>query len=153
MGTPLVRRSRAQHLVSAGGVVFRFAEGGGLEVVLCGRKEPAVWALPKGTPDAGEDLEQTALREVREETGVEVRLREPIGNIQYWFVRGPDGDRCHKTVHFYLMSPTGAPLAAHDVEFDEVRWFSAEEALQVMTYPNEREIVRKALALAGASRT
>src|ERR1700688_100490 len=89
---------------SAGGVVYRVVNGK-VDVVLCGRVQPLIWALPKGTPDTGESVEQTALREVREETGLEVSLGTEAGEIEYWFNK-PEA-RVHKRVRFYLMSPTG----------------------------------------------
>jgi 8-oxo-dGTP pyrophosphatase MutT (NUDIX family) len=107
-----------------------------------------LWALPKGTPDSGESLLETALREVREETGIAVEAEEPLGAISYFFVR--QRTRFHKTVHFFLMRPVGGSIEEHDHEFDEVRWFQLEEALQIMTYPTEREVMeRAAVALAG----
>lgn len=137
---------RVERLVSAGGVVVRNGPES-VEVVLCGRKEPELWSLPKGTPDPGESLEETAIREVQEETGLEVVIRGPLDDITYWFARPEERVRCHKTVHFYLMTPRGGALDRHDPEFDEVRWFRAEEALKVMTYPNEAKVVEKALNL------
>ena len=139
-------RRRVEQLVSAGGVVYR-VEGGHIEVVLCGRHAPVLWALPKGTPDDGESLEQTAIREVREETGLEVAIRAPLGSIEYWFLRTQGLIRCHKTVHFYLMSSIGGSISLHDPEFDVVRWFPEGEALQAMTHVNEVRVVEKALAM------
>ena len=140
-------KEKVEHPVSAGGVVYRVGNGE-LEVVLCGRESPPLWALPKGTPDAGETLEKTALREVQEETGLEVDVRTPLGSIEYWFVRSQDGVRCHKTVHFFLMVSTGGSISLHDPEFDYVRWFSESEVFQVMTHANEVAVMEKALALA-----
>ena len=141
------RKKKTEHLVSAGGVVYRAVDGH-LEVVLCGRKSPPLWALPKGSPDAGETLDQTALREVQEETGLEVAIQTSLGSIQYWFVRSQDGVRFHKTVHFYLMVSTGGDLSLHDPEFDLVRWFPRPEVLKTMTYASEAAIVKRALSLA-----
>ncbi len=78
------------------------------------------WTLPKGTPDQGETVEQTALREVDEETGLTSASSSPLGSIHYSFVQR--GTRIDKTVHYFLMVPTGGDLAGHDQEFDEVRW-------------------------------
>lgn len=134
-----------ERLVSAGGVVYRRA-GDALEVALCGRTSPKLWALPKGTPDVGETLEETALREVNEETGLQVRLEKSIDKIQYWFVR-PDRVRCFKTVHFYLMSALGGSVEDHDPEFDVVSWFDSADALEALSYPSERNILSKAVQM------
>ncbi len=123
-------------------------EDGRVEIVLCGRKSPLLWALPKGGPDVGETLEQTALREVREETGLEVAIQTSLGSIQYWFFSSQDGVRCHKTVHFYLMTPTGGDLSLHDLEFDLARWFPESEIFKAMTYTDEVAVVKKAISLA-----
>lgn len=106
------------------------------------RRIPRLWALPKGTPDAGETLEETALRETREETGLDVALEQPLRQISYVFVRGRT--RFHKTVHFFLMRAVGGDTSQHDHEFDEVRWFGVEEALAVMTHATERSVVEEA---------
>jgi len=113
--------------------------------VLVHRREPALWALPKGTPVAGETLEETALRETREETGLRVEIERQIRSIFYTFARGRI--RFHKTVHFYLMRPIGGSLDEHDHEFDEVRWLQLEEALKIMSYPTERSVVEEASRL------
>lgn len=132
-----------QHM-SAGGVVYRAAVGV-IETVLCGRNNPRMWSLPKGTPNEGETIEQTAVREVNEETGLEVEIQEAIGDITYWFVRRTDGVHCQKVVHYFLMKPTGGATDNHDHEFDEVRWFPGEEALRILNYANDASIVEKAL--------
>ena len=100
------------------------------------------WVLPKGTPNAGETTEQTALREVAEETGLEVRITAPVGAIDYFFVH--DRTRIHKTVHFFLMEPTGGSLERHDHEFEDVRWVSLSEAETLMSHETERSIVARA---------
>jgi 8-oxo-dGTP pyrophosphatase MutT (NUDIX family) len=137
---------KTQRVTSAGGVVFRKGEDG-LEVLLCGRNSDQLWALPKGTPEEGETLEQAALREVREETGVEVEAEDTIGEIRYWFSRPQEGVRYYKTVRHYLMKPIGGDPSLHDHEFDDVRWFSAQEALKLLTYQNEARILRQAIDL------
>ena len=139
-------KTRVESLVSAGGVVYRRVDGR-IEAVLCGRSNPVRWSLAKGTPDRGETLEETALREVREETGLEVKLETSIGSIDYWFA-GRDGEaRYHKTVHFYLMVPVGGHPDHHDPEFDVVQWFPFDEALKALTYPNEVGVLRQAAQL------
>ena len=143
---PALRSARA---TSAGGVVHR-TEAGQVEIVLVRRRQPPLWALPKGTPDSGETLAETAIRETSEETGLLVEIEEPIGAITYFFVHGRT--RFRKTVHFFLMRPTGGRLEDHDHEFDEVGWFQIDEALKVMTHATEREVVHRAAELLAARR-
>lgn len=138
-------RGPVERLTAAGGVVCRW-NGERLEIVLCGRRDPLLWTLPKGTPNPGETIEQTALREVREESGLDVAIVGTVGEIRYWFTRSQDGVRCNKTVYHYLMEPTGGDFSLHDFEFDRVAWFEVEEALRIMTYPNEADIVERAIA-------
>ena len=108
------RKLPIQETVSAGGVVWRRGLDDRVEVVICGRRSDRIWGLPKGTPDGDELIEQTALREVREETGLEVRLGESLGSIDYWFAA--NGVRYHKQVHHWLMEPSVATFRNHDHE-------------------------------------
>ncbi len=139
-------RKRVQRAVSAGGVVYRVVSGK-VETALCGRSDPVRWSLPKGTPDQGESLEQTALREVREETGLLADIEAPIGNINYWFVIPPEGTHCNKTVHFYLMAHKGGTTSDHDPEFDQVQWFDPATALKNLVYANEVKVMEQALTM------
>jgi bis(5'-nucleosidyl)-tetraphosphatase len=135
---------RVEPAVSAGGVVYRRGELG-IEIVLCGRSSEGLWALPKGTPEHGETLHETALREVSEETGLGVRIVGDLGTIEYSFARPMQGVRFEKTVYHFLMEPTGAgSVDEHDGEYDRVAWFQAEEALRIMTHRNETQVVRRA---------
>jgi len=142
----ILRTARA---TSAGGVVHRSSSDGTIEVAIVHRRSPILWALPKGTPDSGETTEETALRETREETGLEVELEAPISSIRYFFVRG--STRFHKTVHFFLMRPVGGGVELHDHEFDEVRWMPVSEALALLTHATERSVVERAVALIGGA--
>lgn len=136
---PVLRNARA---TSAGGVVHR-ETGGRTEILLVHRRTPPLWALPKGTPDAGETVEETALRETREETGIAVEIEARLRSIRYFFVRS--STRFHKTVHFFLMRPVGGSIDEHDAEFDEVRWTDADEAVALLTHATERSVVEEAL--------
>lgn len=140
------RRLMIEDLVSAGGIVYRRGATEA-EVVLCGRPSRGLWALPKGTPEPAETLEQTALREVSEETGLRVDIEQKVGEIEYWFTRAEVGKRFRKRVHHYLMRPIGGDTADHDAEYDEVRWFPVSEARERLTFTDEVEILNKAIAL------
>ena len=139
-----VARLRNTTATSAGGIVVRH-EGGRPHLVVGSRRRERdgyTWTLPKGTPDRGETIEETAIREVTEETGLEVRITGPLDKIEYWFVQS--GTRIHKTVHYFLMEPIGGDLARHDREFDQVRWIAFDEANAVLTFETERVLVAKA---------
>jgi len=138
----MARRLPIQEAVSAGGVVWRRGVDERVEVVICGRRADRIWGLPKGTPDPHEPIEQTALREVREETGLEVRLGERLNSIEYWFTY--NGVRFHKRVHHWLMEPVGGDVAHHDHEFDEVQWLPAAEAYERLTYEGEKKLIAEA---------
>ncbi len=146
-------------VVSAGGLVFR-ETGDLIETLLCARVRPGyhgedaplTWRLPKGTPERGETVEQTARREVQEETGVHVNVLAPITSIRYFFVGHDDGIRYDKTVYFYLMEPMGGSTSDHDTEFDVVEWCNYDEAVELLEYDNEREVLAAARSLIGSYR-
>ena len=133
---------------SAGGIVIRSIDG--VPHLVAGRRRRAgngvTWTLPKGTPNPHETLEETALREVAEETGLRVRLMAPLDAIEYTFVQGRA--RIHKTVHYWLMEPVGGDLERHDHEFEEVRWVPFGEAPALLTFETERALVERAAAAA-----
>jgi len=135
-----------EELVSAGGLVYRRGSQG-IEVVACGRTEDGVWGLPKGAPEPGEPLEEAAIREVGEETGLHVKIEDKIGTIRYWFSR--PGVRFHKTVHHYLMTASGGSVDDHDFEYDRVEWLPVEEACRLLSYKNEVDVVRKGAEMVG----
>ena len=128
--------------------MIRFTDGAPHLVVGKRKRERdgVTWTLPKGTPDPHETTEETALREVREETGLEVEIVRTFDSIEYWFVQGRT--RIHKTVHYFLMVPTGGDLARHDHEFDEVRWIAFDEAPTLLTFETERALVARAAVVA-----
>ena len=134
---------RVRTAAAAGGGVLRFAEHG-REVILVGRTSDGSWVLPKGTPGEGETTQETALREVREETGLDVRILRPLGDMEYWFAAG--GERVHKLVSFFLMEAVGGDPSLHDHEYDLVRWVSVSDARRMLTFDTYRDVLDRALA-------
>jgi 8-oxo-dGTP pyrophosphatase MutT (NUDIX family) len=138
------RRPAAQE-VSAGGVVLR--DGQVLVIVPTRRAADGslVLGLPKGHLDEGETMAQAAMREVREETGVTAELLRELGELRYWYVR--DGRRVSKTVFFYLFRYLRGDPADHDDEVLEARWMPIGDAQRALSYPGEREMLARALAI------
>lgn len=131
--------------VSAGGVVFK-KENDKIQFILVSPKEGR-WCLPKGLIDKGEKEEETALREVREETGLNCKIIQKIDTIEYWYYAKERGTRLHKFVHFFLMEFLEGSLQNHDWEIIEVKWFEAEDAIAMASFKSEKEILKKALQI------
>jgi 8-oxo-dGTP pyrophosphatase MutT (NUDIX family) len=146
-----------QREFSAGGVLVRRLQGRWMLAAIrpAGRK-PGVWALPKGRIDPGEHAEETALREVAEETGAHGRSLGKLGDVRYVYTWPPnraEGERIFKIVSFFLVRYAGGRLGdlpeAHRHEVAEVRWLPLEEAPRLLAYSGEREMAEKALAQLG----
>ena len=135
---------KISNLVSSGGVVYRRGQAGSLEVALCGRLQSRTWSLPKGTPEEGETIQQTALREVQEEIGLELSVQAELGHNEYKFSRSREIVRFHKRVYFYLMSTHGGSMDLHDLEFDVVKWIPMNEAASTLTHANEAQVIDRA---------
>lgn len=138
-----------RRVTSAGGVVLRERAGGkGLEVLLIAIKDGRVWSLPKGQVEPGERYFQTAIREVREETGIEAKVLAPLGSIRYHFTVKDDGIQTTvtKEVHHFLMSYVGGTPKPQKEEVDGVGWFLVPEALKRLSHQNERDALLRALA-------
>jgi 8-oxo-dGTP pyrophosphatase MutT (NUDIX family) len=134
--------------VSAGGVAFR-ANDADYEIAIISANPSRRWQLPKGLIDAGETPETAALREVREEAGIETELLAKIETIEYWYVGDHRGERFrfHKFVHFFLLKYIAGNVGDHDFEVAEARWVKPEEALKMLAFKSEGEIVQKAIKL------
>jgi 8-oxo-dGTP diphosphatase len=136
-----------QQQVSAGGVVSRRRKDGVVEVAMIATGAPGGsdlrWGLPKGMVAPGESHEATAVREVREETGLTASIMAPLTPIEYWYWghEGSDRVRYHKRVYFFLMAYLGGDLADHDWEVREACWFSLVDAQGLASFPSERQVL------------
>jgi 8-oxo-dGTP pyrophosphatase MutT (NUDIX family) len=130
---------------SAGGLVIRNFRGTPHLAVVRVRDE--ILALPKGHPEPGESMQDAALREVREETGLETEALEKLGDIRYWYAR--DGDRVLKVVSFFLFRYRSGRLADHDHEVEDALWIPLEEAPARLAYRGEKEMAESALSRVG----
>jgi 8-oxo-dGTP pyrophosphatase MutT (NUDIX family) len=138
---------RAVREVSAGGVIYR-RHAGEIEIALIRVRNR--WGLPKGHVEEGESVNDTAVREVREETGLEGRVSKKLGDISYSYRdRRTAGEpiRIYKRVHFYLLRYLKGDVRDHDHEVDEARWFPIEEAIRNLKFPTERKMVYRALGV------
>lgn len=138
------RKTETRTEVSAGGVVYR-REPEGVEVILAARRTrrgDLAWGLAKGGIEADETAEDAAVREVREETGIEAEIEESLGETRYFYVW--EDVRIRKTVHFFLMRATGGDPNDRDDEMEDVRWFPLERALKRAAYRGEREVLVRA---------
>jgi len=140
-------RLRTVHETSAGGLVIDGLDGpkDGQVAALIGRLDRrgrVLWSLPKGHIELGETAEQTAIREVAEETGIQGDVLAALGSIDYWFVT--EGRRVHKTVHHYLMRFRGGELCDDDVEVSEVAWVPLKELPARLAYADERRLAEVA---------
>ena len=138
-------RSAVRREVSAGGVVYRRGAAG-LEVALIRVGDPGRWQLPKGLIEPGEPPQAAAVRECREEAGVDGVIERALGDIEYWYWRteGATRFRVHKRVHFFLLRWTGGDVADHDHEVVEAAWSPIAAAPDRLAFGAERDLVRSA---------
>ena len=130
---------------SYGGVVVREDH----VIVITPRGKPRVLGLPKGGRNGDETPQETAAREVREETGITVTVGERLGQVDYTYRRG--GRPIQKTVHFYLCTFEEGDTADHDHEVDDARWLPLEAARRRLSYPGERRMIEQALSVLAAN--
>ena len=147
------RRLRRVDETSAGGLVVADDGVTGPRAALIGRTDRRgrlLWSLPKGHIEEGETPEDTAVREVAEETGIIGEVVAPLGIIDFWFVA--DGRRVHKTVHHFLLRAIGGALSDADIEVTEVAWVPLDELSGRLAYADERALVERAPALLADTR-
>jgi 8-oxo-dGTP pyrophosphatase MutT (NUDIX family) len=141
-----------QREFSAGGVLVRRLRGRWmLAAIRPGGRPAGLWALPKGRIDAGEGAEETALREVAEETGARGRSLGKLGDVRYVYTW--EGERIFKIVSFFLVRYAGGRLGDVPEEFRhevaEVRWLPLEDSSRLLAYGGERDMARRAWAALG----
>ena len=107
------------------------------------RRKRLIWSFPKGHIEAGETTEETALREVQEETGIAAEILKPLGKVDFWFMA--DGHRVHKTVHHFVMRSVGGELSAQVGEVESVEWVPIRTAGSRLAYTDERDLLKRAL--------
>jgi len=134
--------------VSAGGVVYR-RQGDQIEIALISVGPGPRWQLPKGMVKDGEEQEDAARREVREEAGLETEIVAPLDRVEYWFYATSRGRRVriHKFVHFYLMRYRDGDVSNHDHEVNEARWIEIERAQAMLAFDSDRKLVARAQEL------
>ncbi len=133
--------------VSAGGVIYR-RNSNEHEVALIHVRHR--WGLPKGHVEEGERDEQAALREVREETGLEGKLIRKLGEIRYSFrdkTKSDEPVRINKRVHFFLLRYLKGDVRDHDHEVDDARWFPIDQAMKLLKFATERKMLHRAAAV------
>jgi len=115
-------------------------------VLLLRKRDEGVWCLPKGTMEPGETVEETALREVREETGLRVRLLRPLKEVRYAYYWPPHRLNYDKRVAYFLAEPIGGRLWP-EAEFDAARWVSRSEAMKLLSWPNDKDVIARAYGI------
>lgn len=136
-----------KRVYSAGGVVYR-RRGGMLEILVAQHSYHKGWVFPKGIiGDTKEDetQEDTALREVKEETGIDAEIITLLSPVTYWFRMR--GEKYKKTVHFFVMRHVGGDMRERDEEMQDVEWIPANKVQQRLTYPSDRDIFKEALPI------
>src|SRR6202165_1419047 len=132
-------RTRNEH--SSGGAVISFRDGAAFVAMIATRGRTR-WGLPKGAVSEGETSEAAALREVREETGLEAKIVKPLDTIEYFFRAGDTLIR--KRVDFYLMQHTGGTLTPQLREVDDAEWVELGEAIERASFESERKLLEVA---------
>ena len=128
---------------SAGGIVFK-----GNKVLLCQHSQHHGWVFPKGLigdHQKGEEKEETALREVEEETGVKAKIIKTLTPVTYWFVF--EGEEVRKKVYYFLMEYVGGDINKHDYEMENVELVPKEKVEERLTYKSDKKVWQEAIKL------
>jgi len=135
---------------SAGGVAFR-KQDRQVDVALISVGADDRWQLPKGLVDKGESTEDAAIREVREEAGIDTEIVTRIDKVEYWYFWKENRQRIryHKFVYFYLLRYKSGDVRDHDHEVNEARWVAIDDAIEMLAFDSEKKIMEKAKELIG----
>jgi 8-oxo-dGTP pyrophosphatase MutT (NUDIX family) len=129
---------------SAGGIVFK-KENGKTLVLVSQHSQHHGWVFPKGLIGdhvKDEQKEDTAIREVEEETGAKGEIIKPLTPIEYWYVF--EGEKIKKTVYYFLMEYVSGDITKHDFEMENVEWLSKAEVEKRLTYPSDKKVWQEA---------
>lgn len=126
---------------SAGGIVFN-SKG---QVLLTEHSKNKHWSFPKGLIDLGQTPEKAALREVKEEGGVEAEIVDKVGYSKYVYTL--NRERIFKIVAYFLMKYVSGDIKDHDWEVSDIGWLEPEEALKKLSFNQDRELLKKALGM------
>ncbi|OGL43155.1 MAG: hypothetical protein A2W05_00190 [Candidatus Schekmanbacteria bacterium RBG_16_38_10] len=132
--------------ISSGGVIFKKSNNS-FEIALISKRKGKIWCLPKGHVEEGEHLTETAVREVKEETGLTGEVLDKIDDIVYWYSnKDKEGNliKIFKRVYFFLLKYVDGETQNHDFEVEDVQWFSIEKVYEILSYNTEMDIVKKA---------
>lgn len=139
-----IEKDQRKKVISAGGIIF-WKNGSKIFVCLVKRNRKDVWIFPRGRLEVNENMENAVIREVKEETGIIARVIRKIGVIKYSFYSSSDKKYYDKEVHFYLLKMSKQERFIPNEEIQEMRWMEIEEAIKLLSYEQEREILLKSL--------
>jgi 8-oxo-dGTP pyrophosphatase MutT (NUDIX family) len=139
------REQRDGEIVAAGGVIINRETANEPLVLLVHRPKYNDWSFPKGKLDPGETIEETAIREVREETGLECRISRELEAVRYTY-ENRNGERRPKVVYYFLMERASGSLAVNNFEIDRAEWFRPGEAMRVLGYEHDKQLLASLIA-------
>ncbi len=139
----MAKPAAIRYLYSSGGVIYK-KTGSSINIALIATKNRTVWTLPKGIIDRDESPEMAAVREINEETGLFGKIICKLGDKSYWFFLKDENAKCKKTVTYFLLEYISGEPSDISPEVDEARWFPIDQALEILAYRSDRDILSTA---------